>query len=168
MRSIVTVAGLVLLGALLLGAPDAVAAPVDPDVVATAVVDRRAVRASDRGPGGRTWPSRPPRSRSRSRPTTPRSPTDPTDRRDPSPRSPPIRQPTEPTADQPVPAAAPVGRPRPAPAGVPVPARIDTGEGPGAPAGPAWWLIALPALALLGMTAGGAYRWIRRTERSAR
>ncbi len=163
MRSIVTVAGLVLLGALLLGAPDAVAAPVDPDVVATAVVDPGPQRPRP----GRPDVAEPATEVAVEEPTDdPAEPTDPTT--EPEPAEPADQATDQPTADQPVPAAAPVGRPRPAPAGVPVPARIDTGEGPGAPAGPAWWLIALPALALLGMTAGGTYRWIRRTERSAR
>jgi len=71
----------------------------------------------------------------------------------------------EPTAP-PSPNAKPVDQPRSVPAAIPTPSRIDTGEGPGDPAN--WWLVGLPALALLGLAAGGGYLWIRRGDRTAR
>jgi hypothetical protein len=71
-------------------------------------------------------------------------------------------------APRPRPSAGPVGRPRSAPAGIPTPTRIDTGEGPGDAEAPNWLLIGAPALALLSLAAGGAYLWIRRTDRGAR
>jgi outer membrane biosynthesis protein TonB len=163
MRShrIVTVAGTVLLGALLLGAPNAVAAPPpdDRDAVTPVVVSPEPPKPGQPDVGT------PATDIAVGEPTDPTGePTDPTDEPAPEPAAQPAAQPT----DQPTPAAAPVGRPRPAPAAVPIPARIDTGEGPTS-SGPAdWWLLGLAALVFLGVAAGGTYRWIRRTERSAR
>jgi hypothetical protein len=187
---IVTVAGTVMFGALLLGAPEAAAAPPpvnQPRVVATAA-----------NPG----PLQP-----RTRPEIGTPPTvvvaDPcTDCTPDEPADDPATPATEPDpADAPTdsshdssgsaddsangstssstggstggsaaePSGKPVDQPRSAPAGVPTPTRIDTGEGPGDPGAPVnWLLIGLPALALLGLAAGGAYVWITRSERSAR
>ncbi|MBB4909745.1 hypothetical protein [Actinophytocola algeriensis] len=94
-------------------------------------------------------------------PTFPTGPTDianPTE--NPDPTDPP--EPTEPpvTTTTPVP---PVEQPKNPPSGVPTPNRIDTGAGPADPVD--WWLIALPALALLGLAATGAWLVIQRSER---
>jgi hypothetical protein len=101
----VTVAGTILFGALLLGAPNAAAAPAEPTGIAVPAY----------------------------------------------------------SADPP---ARPVGQPRSAPVAIPTPTRIDTGEGPGEEVD--WWLIAVPALVLLGLAAWGSYAWIARSERSPR
>lgn len=71
-------------------------------------------------------------------------------------------EPTEP-ATVPTPAGQPVDQPRPTPEAVPTPTRIDTGAGPAEPVN--WWLIAVPALALLAMAAAGTFLWIARSER---
>jgi hypothetical protein len=182
---IVTVAGTVMFGALLLGAPDAAAAappPVNqPRVVAT---------AANPGP---LQPRRQPEIGTPPTlvvvdPCTDCTPDDPAD----DPESPtteptPSDAPTDAPSDSSngtsgdstygstsgssaEPAGKPVDRPHSAPAGVPTPTHIDTGQGPGGGSGDPvdWWLVALPALALLGLAAGGAYVWIARTERSSR
>ncbi|MFC4855285.1 hypothetical protein [Actinophytocola glycyrrhizae] len=97
-------------------------------------------------------------------PTIPTGPTDIADpTEDPEPADPADPQKTtEPpvTTTTPVP---PVEQPKDAPSGVPTPNRIDTGAGPADPV--AWWLIALPALALLGLAATGAWLVVQRSER---
>lgn len=77
-------------------------------------------------------------------------------------------EPTEPPATSEPPATTttqqpPVEQPRNPPSGVPTPNRIDTGAGPADPV--SLWLIALPALAVLGLAAAGAWLVIQRSER---
>ncbi|MGB3437806.1 MAG: hypothetical protein WBA97_03545 [Actinophytocola sp.] len=76
--------------------------------------------------------------------------------------------PTEPpeTSEPPVTTTTvrpPAERPKTPPSGVPTPNRIDTGSGPSDPV--SWWLLALPALALLGLAATAAWLVIQRSER---
>lgn len=165
MKTTLALAGTVLFGALLLGAPDAAAAP--PPVHPT---DVRAPIANPQPPP----PTRP----DVAEPPSDIAVADPcTEDCQPSgdPQEP-SAEPEQPQAepgqpvDEPVapprPSAKPVDQPRSVPVGIPTPSRIDTGEGPGNPVN--WWLVGVPALALLGLAAGGGYLWIRRGERSAR
>jgi hypothetical protein len=172
---IVAVTGAVLFGALLVGATDAAAAPppADPTGIDRPVLDPR-------DPGDPVPPEPEPRP-DVATPATEIAVDDPCDVCPPDdPPDDPATEPAEPeapadepeatpqAAPQPSPSAGPVGRPRSAPAGIPTPTRIDTGEGPGGAEAPNWLLIGAPALALLSLAAGGAYLWIRRTDRSAR
>ena len=194
---ILTVAGSVLFGVLLLGAPEAAAAPAPPNIgtrpteIATAEPCRNCPRTEcPRGtlcpapdepcetdacppveepeePGQPEEPEGPAEPEQPEGPDDTDQPQEPTDSNQSGGQGAgqATEQPTDPgTAAEP--SARPVGQPRPLPAGVPVPTRIDTGEGPGDPVD--WLLVGLPALALLGLAGGGAYLWIRRTERSAR
>ena len=89
-------------------------------------------------------------------PTIPTGPTDianPTE--NPDPTEPPV---TTTTGTQP-----PVQQPQDPPSGVPTPNRIDTGAGPADEVN--WFLLVVPALALLGLAAAGTMLVIRRTER---
>ena len=167
----VTIAGTILLGALLFGAQHAAAAPPvpvgptdialptappppDPCEVKHIVCDITLPTAVTDFPTDVVNPTEP---------TEPTEPTDPTEPTEPTEPSDPV------TTTQPQPTAtgtatatnAPAGEPQAAP--VPRPNRIDTGAGPADPV--TWWLIAVPALAVLAMAAAGAFLWIQRTER---
>ena len=180
MKTTLAVAGTVLFGALLLGAPDAAAAP--PPVNATNV------RAPITDPGPPTRRPRPDVATTATDIAVADPCTEDCPPADPPAQEPPA-QPEEPAADDPdtgrpdtgeshtgqpidepapppSPSAKPAGQPRSIPGAIPTPSRVDTGEGPGDPVN--WWLVGLPALALLGLAAGGSYVWIRRGERSAR
>lgn len=179
---IVTVVGSVLFGALLLGAPEAAAAP--PPTRATEVEAPPTYYPRPRGevPAPATEVTDEPCETECPAPEPPDEEPpaeDPADDSTEDPADAPAEEPAEESAPEPagtvgqpeaptgVPAVdRPVGQPRPAPAGVPVPARIDTGEGPGE--GVNWWLIGISAAVLLGLAFGGAQRWIARTERSPR
>lgn len=177
MKTTLAVAGTVLFGALLLGAPDAAAAP--PPVNAT---DVRAPITDSGPPTRRTDVATTATDIAVADPCTEDCPADP-------PAEEPPAQSEEPAADQPEarqsdtgeshtgqpidepaappsPSAKPADQPRSIPGAIPTPSRVDTGEGPGDPVN--WWLVGLPALALLGLAAGSSYVWIRRGERSAR
>ncbi|MFI7675772.1 hypothetical protein [Actinophytocola sp. NPDC049390] len=81
-------------------------------------------------------------------------PTRPTDIANPDPTEPPVTT----TTPQP-----PVQQPQDPPSGVPTPNRIDTGAGPADEVN--WFLLIVPALALLGLAAAGTLLVIRRSER---
>ncbi len=100
-------------------------------------------------------------------PTTPTDVTSPTatptdtatPTRTPDPTTPdPTRPPVTTTREHP-----PVQQPQDPPSGVPTPNRIDTGAGPADEVN--WFLLVVPALALLGLAAAGTMLVIRRTER---
>ncbi len=176
---IVTVAGTVVFGALLLGAPHAAAAPppVNPTGVEIAIADPEPhVPPKPGSPEIGTPPSEvapdpcgtdcPPADCPEGQLCEP--PANPCDE-----PCEPVEEPEQPAEPEPpvaTPSAAPTAQPRPVPSTdadtVPTPNRIDTGEGPGDPVN--WWLVGIPALVLLGLAAGGAHLWITRTERSPR
>jgi hypothetical protein len=190
---ILTVAGSVLFGVLLLGAPEATAAPAPPNIGTrpTEIEVREPCRGCPttecppdtlcpapeepcetecppaEEPEEPTDPGQPEEPEGPAEPEQPEGPVDTDQPQEPADTDDgqAVEQPTE-TGPAAEPSARPVGQPRPLPAGVPVPTRIDTGEGPADPVD--WLLVGLPALALLGLAGGGAYLWIRRTERSAR
>jgi hypothetical protein len=155
----------VLFGALLLGAPDAAAAPppVNPTDIRVPIADPQ-----PQPPTRRPRPdvADPPSDVAVADPCTEScAPSDPPE--EPSAQPEPAHgQPVDEPAAPPSPKATPVDQPRSIPVGIPTPSRVDTGEGPGNPVN--WWLVGVPALALLGLAAGGSYVWIRRGERSAR
>jgi hypothetical protein len=175
MKTALAVTGTVLFGALLLGAPDASAAP--PPVHPTDV--RAPIAQPEPYPPTRGHPEV-------ADPATDIAVADPcTENCEPSgdPTEPSAQpgqpgsgqpdneqsnsgQPIDEPAAPPRPSARPVDQPRSVPVAIPVPSRIDTGEGPGDLVN--WWLVGVSALALLGLAAGGGFRWIRRGERSAR
>jgi hypothetical protein len=190
---IVTVAGTVLFGALLLGAPQAAAATAPPPAKPTEIVVT-AANPKPRLPEIGTPPSETdpqpcqeicepecPEGQLCENPGEPcetgcepaEEPEDPPAERPGDPDQPadepgddPAGEPTDdPTG--PSPTAKPVDQPRSAPAGVPTPTRIDTGEGPGG-GRVNWWLIAVPVFALLTIAAGAAHFWIGRTERAGK
>jgi hypothetical protein len=165
----VTIAGTILLGALLFGAQHAAAAPPVPigptDIVAPTVPPQPDPCEVKHIPCVLTLP-----------PLAPDLPTDianPTDV--------PTTEPTMPTdftnppsepSDPPVTTTTqrpPVEQPKNAPSGVPTPNRIDTGAGPSDPSNPLptanWWLIVVPALGLLALAGAGTFLWIQRSER---
>jgi len=161
----VTIAGTILLGALIFGAQHAAAAPpvpVGPDLalptappepdpceVKHIVCDITLPTAVTDFPTDTVNPTEP------TEPTAPTAPTAPTEPSDPVTTTQPTTTTTTTTT------GAPAGEPQAAP--VPRPNRIDTGAGPADPV--SWWLIALPVLAVLAMAAAGAFLWIQRTER---
>ncbi|MGH3881360.1 MAG: hypothetical protein ACRDSK_30415, partial [Actinophytocola sp.] len=158
---IVTVAGSVLFGVLLLGAPEAAAAPAPPNIGTrpTEISTSEPCRdcPTTECPRGTLCPApeepcetdacppaeEPEEPGQPEEPEGPAEPEQPADGDQPQEPAdgdqdgdqdtdPAVEQPTEPgTAAEP--SARPVGQPRPLPAGVPVPTRIDTGEGPADP-----------------------------------
>ena len=177
MKTTLAVTGAVLFGALLAGAPNAAADAPPPvratDVhapIATYAQPTRQLRPEVADPATDIAVAEP-----CTEDCTPADPTDePTDEpaepatetAQPQAEQPQAGQPIDEPAAPPSPKATPVDQPRSIPVAIPTPSRIDTGEGPGDPVN--WWLVGVPALALLGGAAGGGYLWIRRAERSAR
>ena len=159
-------ATVILFGALIFGAPQAVAAP--PPANQTDIAAPMADPVDDPEPPacpeGHLCPAEPCETDCEPVEEPEEEPVDNPD--EPAQPEEPQQQVDQPEQPEPGPVAKPVGQPRSAPIAIPTPSRIDTGEGPGEPVN--WWLIGLPALALLGLAAGGAYAWITRTERSAR
>jgi hypothetical protein len=96
-------------------------------------------------------------------PTENPDPTRPTDianpTENPDPTEPPVTTTTTTTTSE----QPPVQQPQDPPSGVPTPNRIDTGAGPADEVN--WFLLVVPALALLGLAAAGTMLVIRRTER---
>ncbi|HEV7651857.1 MAG TPA: hypothetical protein VGP26_27185 [Actinophytocola sp.] len=197
MRTALAAAGAVLFGALLLGAPDAAAAP--PPAHPTDV------RAPITDPGPQL-PTRRPRPEVAT-PVTDVAVADPCTEDCPPPDDPqePSAQPEQPdtgqsdtgqsdtgqsdtgdtgntgesqtghsgngpAVDEPAAPPSPSAKPVDQPRSVPaaIPTPSRIDTGEG-PGDPAnWWLVGGSALALLGLAAGGGYLWIRRGERSAR
>jgi hypothetical protein len=170
----VTVAGTILLGALLFGAPHAAAAPLVPigptDIVAPTVPPKPNPCQVKHIPCDLTLPTFDP-----DLPTDVANPTDvpTTEPSIPTDVTNPPSEPSEPgePSDPPVTTTTqhpPVEHPKDAPTGVPTPNRIDTGAGPADPSNPSmanWALIVVPALALLALAGAGAFLWIQRSER---
>lgn len=155
----VTIAGTILLGALLFGAQQAAAAPPFPvgptDVVAPTVPPDPDPCETKRFPCDLTIPTL-----VTDVPTDDPTPTDePTEPADPTESSQPSDTPVTTTKQQ------PVDQPAQAPSGVPTPNRIDTGAGPAETGPVSWWLIAVPTLALLALAAAGTFLVIQRSER---
>jgi hypothetical protein len=168
----VTIAGTILLGALLFGAQHAAAAPRGPvgptDIVLPTVPPKPQPCAVKPVPCKLTLPPREPElptdiANPTDVPTT--EPTIPTDITNPP------SEPSEPgePSDPPVTTTTqkpPVEQPKNAPSGVPTPNRIDTGAGPSDATPLAnWWLIVVPGLALLALVGAGTFLWSQRSER---
>ncbi|WP_291414249.1 hypothetical protein [Actinophytocola sp.] len=172
-----TVAGTILFGALVLGAPQAAAAPPPPIGEATEIalpptrprlpIDPPATDVvADPCPDSCEPPADPCDTEpAQCEPPVDEPPAEDPPTEDPPAETPPAKQPPadEPSAT-PTPQAKPVGRPEPAPEGVPTPNRIETGAGPEDPVN--WLLVAVPALVLLALAGAGGYYWISRTDRS--
>jgi hypothetical protein len=161
-----SVTGLILFGALLLGAQPGIAAPPAP-VGPTDIAPPTTVTTTTTKPPKPNFDP-PTGDFEIEKPCwvtdTCKPPTDPSEppSDDPKPDDPKPDDPT--TPKQP---ATPADPPAAQPDGIPLPNRIDTGEG-SAPESPVWMFWLVPALAVLALTAGAAGWWLARSEQQDR
>ncbi|HEV2782354.1 MAG TPA: hypothetical protein VGX25_23425 [Actinophytocola sp.] len=158
-----TIAGLILIGTLLLGAQPGIAAPPDP-VNPTEIAPPPATTTTTTTTNPRPDVDLPATDIVIAPPTTdPSAPTTPTE----------TTEPTQPTPSR----TARPARPKPpttpttttTPAGIPTPNRIDTGTGGSAvPGAPTWLFWVVPLLAVLTLAAGVSGYWMARSEQDRR